>query len=75
MTTDPLDLAVQALNDIPNTRFRQPIGPYRSTYELVAYLSEVARHSEEVMKADKEGRDLPTYSKVFMYFYPAPKPR
>ncbi len=38
-------------------------------------MSDVTRHSEEVMKADKEGRDLPRYSKVFMYFYPAPKPR
>jgi hypothetical protein len=69
---DPLEMAIDALNDIPNIRFRHQIGPYSSTYELVAYLSEVKRHSDAVMKADKEGRDKPGHSTVFIYFFPAP---
>ncbi len=68
---DPLEMAIDAFNDIPNIRFRHPIGPYISTYELVAYLSEVKRHSDAVMKADEEGRDKSGHSTVFIYFFPA----
>ncbi len=74
MNTDPLDLAVQVLSDLPNTRFRQPIGPYKTTYELVPYLEEIARLSKEVHKASREKTELPAYSDAFIYFYP-PKPR
>lgn len=68
--SDPLDLAIKAFNDMPNTRFRQPVGPYRTTYELVAYLQEIRWFSGEIMQA-KTPDDMPDFKEVFMYFYPA----
>lgn len=48
MTNDPLQLAIHALNGVPNTRFRTPIGRFKSTYELVAFLEEVKCHSDTI---------------------------
>ena len=42
-TTNPLALCIEALNDIPRTRFRQPIGGCKDTYELVAQLEREQR--------------------------------
>jgi hypothetical protein len=47
---DPLEIVIRALNDIPDTRFRQPVGMFRSTYELVAWLERIRRCTSEVRK-------------------------
>lgn len=69
---DPLKLAIRALNDIPNTRFRNPIGDrFRTTYELVAFLEEVKRHTEmfeEEMETNP--KKAQGWGKMYLYFVP-----
>lgn len=69
--SDPLSLAIRALNDIPRTTFRHPIGPYRDSYELVAYLAEVKRFSDEIIEAKTSGQEQEGSWKGFLYFDPA----
>ena len=70
ITYDPVFLAIKAFYDIPNTRFRQPIGPYENTYELVAYMEEIVRFSSEVHGAIEVKKEPPPTSDAFIYFYP-----
>lgn len=68
---DPLVLAIKALNDIPNTKFRDPIGPYKTTYELVAYLNEVLVYSDMVTLSRLIGHEqAPRTDRVFTYYFP-----
>jgi len=71
MTNDPLQLAIHALNNVPNTRFRTPIGKFKTTYELVAFLEEVKRHSVAISEqfAD-DPENAKTWGEVFLYHVP-----
>lgn len=68
---DPLSLAIRALNDMPRTRFRHPVGPYQDTYELVAYLTELKLFSNAMIEAEINGRKKEGSYKGFLYFDPA----
>ena len=69
--TDPVSLAIRALNDMPKTRFRHPIGPYQDTYELATYLTEVKRFSDQIIEAETSGEKKEGSWKGFLYFDPA----
>jgi len=68
-------LAIKALNDIPDTRFCHPIGPYNSTHELVAFLEEVESFTQQVTQPIKDAPLTLPHSDVFLYLYPQPEPR
>jgi len=68
---DPLEIVVRALNDIPDTRFRQPVGMFRSTYELVAWLERIRCCTSEVRKeCDIRFRTMQASGAVSIYCVP-----
>lgn len=71
MTNDPVILAIVAFNELPNKRFRHPVGGYKTTYELVAYLEEVVRHSSEIRKELNNPRTLRTAGDAYLYHVPS----
>jgi len=75
MINDPVTLAIKALNDIPNLKFNNPIGPYNTTYELVAYLEEIERFTQSVTQPIENAPLTLPHSDVFLYLYPQPEPR
>jgi len=69
---DPLELMIEALNDLPNTRFRRPVGGFKTTYELVVFFEGVRQLTAENRIEVEEKRNKAALSdQPYIYFVPS----